>query len=279
MNKTTDSRYSCMTIIQYYIYRFQSEPWKNRCENDMIDRHPSLTEQVKANLKTRIIQGDFADGKIPAENELATELRVSRTTVRDALSRLEHEGTIFRKQGAGTFVNEPGLQIKSRLEEIWSYEGVLRDHGYTPSVEMLSIATIAAETTHANDLEIVAGEPLVVMRKLFLEDARPVILTVNRIPERYLRLPATMDSTEPLFRFLEAHGDRHLAYYLSEIEPVVLDDAKASLLGVGAGTPAIAFQEIGYDRDNTPVVRSTSYFRDDLLRFRMIRRSAGVREE
>jgi GntR family transcriptional regulator len=244
----------------------------------MIERHPSLTEQVKANLKARIIKGDFADGKIPAENELATELRVSRTTVRDALSRLEHEGTIFRKQGAGTFVNTPGLQIKSRLEEIWSYEDVLLDHGYTPSVKMLSVATIAAEAKHAAALELVAGEPLVVMRKLFMENSKPVILTVNRIPERYLRLPATKDSTEPLFKFLEAHGDRHLAYYLSEIEPVVLDGAKAELLGVGAGTAAIAFQEIGFDRDNTPVVRATSYFRDDLLRFRMIRRSAGVQE-
>ena len=44
------------------------------------------------------------------------------------------KGAIYRKQGAGTFVNEPGLQIKSRLEEIWSYEQVLEDHGYTPSV-------------------------------------------------------------------------------------------------------------------------------------------------
>lgn len=244
----------------------------------MIERNPSLTEQVKANLKARIIKGDFTDGKIPAENELATELRVSRTTVRDALSRLEHEGTIFRKQGAGTFVNERGLQIKSRLEEIWSYESVLRDHGYNPSIRMLSVATKAAEAPYCDDLEIVSGEPLVVMRKLFLENSKPVILTVNRIPERYLRVPASMDSTAPLFQFLETHGNRHLAYYLSEIEPVVLDGVQARLLGVTVGTPAIAFQEIGYDRDNTPVVRATSYFRDDLLRFRLIRRSAGVRK-
>ena len=126
----------------------------------MIGRHPSLTEQVKANLKARITRGDFAEGKIPAENELATELRVSRTTVRDALSRLEHEGTIYRKQGAGTFVNEPGLQIKSRLEEIWSYESVLEDHGYKPSVKMLSVETEAAQPAHADDLEIATGEPL-----------------------------------------------------------------------------------------------------------------------
>ena len=133
-----------MTIIQYYIYRFQSEPWKNRCENDMIDRHPSLTEQVKANLKTRIIQGDFADGKIPAENELATELRVSRTTVRDALSRLEHEGTIFRKQGAGTFVNEPCV-IDGNLVSGRTYH----DHGHYigPWMQMLREARDNASTT------------------------------------------------------------------------------------------------------------------------------------
>ena len=75
------------------------------------------------------------DGSLPRPN-WPIDLGVSRTTIRDALSRLEHEGSIYRKQGAGTFVNEPGLQIKSRLEEMWSYEEVLRDHGYTPSVRV-----------------------------------------------------------------------------------------------------------------------------------------------
>ena len=105
----------------------------------MIARSPSLTEQVMTHLKDRIVRGDFPDGLIPAENELAADLGVSRTTVRDALSRLEHEGVVVRKQGAGTFVNAAGLQITSRLEEIWSYEDVLRDHGYTPSVEVLRL--------------------------------------------------------------------------------------------------------------------------------------------
>ncbi len=104
----------------------------------MITRNPSLTDQVKANIKDRIVNDGFDEGRIPPETELATDLGVSRTTVRDALSRLEHEGTIYRRQGSGTFVNEPGLQIRSRLEDIWSYEQVLEDHGYVPSVRVLS---------------------------------------------------------------------------------------------------------------------------------------------
>jgi GntR family transcriptional regulator len=242
----------------------------------MLGRPPSLTEQVKANLKARILAGEFADGRIPSEPELAARLRVSRTTVRDALSRLEHEGAIFRKQGAGTFVNEQGLRVKSRLEEIWSYESVLRDHGYTPSVRMLGVEERAATADEAAELGLPAGEAVVVMKKLFLEDSQPVIHTVNRIPRCYLQEPATVASDEPIYRFLETHGNRHLAYYLSDIVPVALDAELAGLLGVGQGAPAISFEETGYDLDNTPVVRATSYFRDDLLRFRLLRRKAGA---
>ena len=104
----------------------------------MITRNPSLTDQVKAHIKEQIVNDEFEDGRIPPEAALAEDLGVSRTTIRDALGKLEHEGAIFRKQGAGTFVNEAGLQIRSRLEEIWPYEQMLEDNGYTPSVEVLA---------------------------------------------------------------------------------------------------------------------------------------------
>ena len=34
--------------------------------------------------------------------------------------------------------------------------------------------------------------------------------------------------------------------------------------------------EIGFDQNNEPIMRATSYFRDDLLRFRLIRRRSGA---
>jgi DNA-binding FadR family transcriptional regulator len=54
----------------------------------MITRNPSLTEQVMLHIKERIAENGFEDGRIPPETELASDLGVSRTTVRDALSRL-----------------------------------------------------------------------------------------------------------------------------------------------------------------------------------------------
>ncbi len=242
----------------------------------MIDRNPSLTEQVKAHLKERIVDGDFDGGRIPSETELATALGVSRTTIRGALAILEQEGAIYRKQGAGTFVNEPGLQIKSRLEEMWSYEQVLEDHGYTPSVQVLSVTTEAADMNIADDLAIAVGDPVLTVEKLLLEDDDPVVLTCNRIPAQLLSSQRPSGHEAPLFAFLEQHTDRRLAYYLSEIVPVALGEHEAGLLGVATRTPAISFEEIGFDNDNQPVVRATSYFRDDLLRFRLIRRKTGA---
>jgi GntR family transcriptional regulator len=243
----------------------------------MITRNPSLTDQVKAHIKERIVNDGFDNGRIPPETELASDLGVSRTTVRDALSRLEHEGTIYRRQGAGTFVNEPGLQIRSRLEEIWSYEQVLQDHGYVPSVRVLSSAEERADSPTREALGLEREEAVLVIEKVFLEDEAPVMLTVNRIPARIVSdAEYENDEAMPVYEFLEDHCDRTLGYYLSEIIPVSLDAVRAEKLGVEAGTLAISFDEIGFDQNNEPIVRATSYFRDDLLRFRLIRRKSGA---
>ena len=239
----------------------------------VISRSPSLTEQVKAHLKQRIADGEFEDGRIPPEVELASELGVSRTTVRDALSRLANEGVVYRRQGSGTFINEHGLQIKSRLEEIWSYEDVLTAHGYEPSVDVISIDEEKATKAIAGELDIAVGTRLIVIEKVFRGDDLPVAVAVNRIPSARLADEAkTYDGSEPLYSFLEGHSDRRLSYFLSEIIPVELDEHTAGLLDVPLGTLATCFDEIGFDEDNTPLVRATSFFRDDLLRFRLIRR-------
>jgi GntR family transcriptional regulator len=241
-----------------------------------IDRNPSLTEQVMAHLKDRIRDGGFPDGRIPPETELAADLGVSRTTVRDALSRLEHEGVVVRRQGSGTYVNRPVLQIRSRLEEIWSYERMLEDHGYTPTVVVLAMETSAATPDDAAALGVEPGAPLLVVEKLFLEDDRPAVLTHNRIPQCLVAdAPEPAAGRAPIYEFLEEHCGRRLSYYLSDIVPAALSGRVADALEATPGTPALCFEETGYDASGSPILRATSWFRDDLVRFRLMRRKVG----
>jgi len=239
----------------------------------MLKRNPSLTDQAKAHIKQLILENQFEEDRIPSETDLAESLGVSRTTIRDALSRLENEGVIYRKQGAGTFVNRPGLRIKSRLEEIWSYEAVLRDHGYVPSTRVISHRLKTADTQTAREMGLVPGEQLLVIEKLFLENKLPVILTINHIPQRNITGPFTEDDIKlPVYEFLSAFGHQHLSYYLSEFVPVRATAHLASHLAVPESSPLLSLDEIGYDEENQPILKAYSYIRDDLLRLRFIRR-------
>lgn len=63
--------------------------------------------QLFERLKEEIAKGVYRGGeKIPGENELAEQYGMSRQTVRQALSMLEQELLIERRQGSGTYVRE-----------------------------------------------------------------------------------------------------------------------------------------------------------------------------
>jgi len=239
----------------------------------MIKRNPSLTGQVKAHIKQQILNNAYDDDRVPAEMDLAFELGVSRTTVRDALSRLENEGVIYRKQGAGTFVNRPGLRIRSRLDEIWSYEAVLEAHGYEPSTQVLKIKQETADDQLAADLNIAKDAPVLLVRKLFLEDDQPVILTINYVPLAFIEGPVKKDDfIVPIFTYLSETVGLHLSYYLSEIVPVLAKGDLAETLHVPSPTAVLSLHETGYNENNEPILKALSYFRDDLLRLGLIRR-------
>jgi GntR family transcriptional regulator len=239
----------------------------------MIKRSPSLTGQVKAHIKQQILNNAYEDDRVPPEMELANELGVSRTTVRDALSRLENEGVIYRKQGAGTFVNRPGLRIRSRLDEIWSYEAVLEAHGYEPSTVVLDLSQQPATAGLAADLNLDVGQPVLLVRKLFKENEQPVILVHNYIPMTLIHGPLDKnDFVVPVFTYLSEAAGQHLSYYLSEIVPVLADGDLAATLHVPAPTAVLSLEDTGFSEENEPILKAHSYFRDDLLRLALIRR-------
>ena len=65
----------------------------------------TLAQRVVAGLKDKILAGDLPPGdKLPSEAELIEEFGVSRTVVREAVTRLRAEGLVETFQGRGSFV-------------------------------------------------------------------------------------------------------------------------------------------------------------------------------
>ncbi|MEE1924432.1 GntR family transcriptional regulator [Pseudomonas sp. 148P] len=69
------------------------------------DRRPSLAQRLVLELSQKIVSGEWPAGsKLPTEQVLTEAHGVSRTTVREALSRLQAEGLVETRRGIGTFV-------------------------------------------------------------------------------------------------------------------------------------------------------------------------------
>ncbi|MEU8321177.1 winged helix-turn-helix domain-containing protein [Nonomuraea sp. NPDC048881] len=66
---------------------------------------PYRYEVIAARLREQIVHGDLGPGAgLPSEAELRRQFGVSRNTVRQALSVLEHEGLVVAEHGRGRFV-------------------------------------------------------------------------------------------------------------------------------------------------------------------------------
>jgi GntR family transcriptional regulator, transcriptional repressor for pyruvate dehydrogenase complex len=67
----------------------------------------ALSDTVAQQLQKLIEKGSFAEtGKLPTEAVLAQEFGVSRTVIREAISRLKNEGMVEPRQGSGVFIVE-----------------------------------------------------------------------------------------------------------------------------------------------------------------------------
>ncbi len=67
-----------------------------------------LPDSVAKRLQARILDGTYRPGeRLPPERELAAQLRVNRSSVREALKKLEQLRLISIQQGSGIHVRQP----------------------------------------------------------------------------------------------------------------------------------------------------------------------------
>lgn len=71
-----------------------------------VERHRTTVDLVQSRLREAIISGRFAPGQHLREAELVQELGVSRTPIREALRRLEHEKLVVNLPYRGVVVKE-----------------------------------------------------------------------------------------------------------------------------------------------------------------------------
>lgn len=80
------------------------------------DREPTLADRMARLLRDEILGGVYpVNARLPTEAEMSAQYGVSRTVVREAVSRLRSEGLVQTRQGSGTVVRDPAAAQSFRL--------------------------------------------------------------------------------------------------------------------------------------------------------------------
>lgn len=77
----------------------------------------TMPDRVTQALLELIRSGAYPPrSRLPSEAEMAQHFGVSRTVIREAVSRLKSEGLVESRQGSGVFVREMGLDAPFRID-------------------------------------------------------------------------------------------------------------------------------------------------------------------
>src|SRR4051812_27224388 len=119
---------------------------------------PTAFEQTVERLATAIKLGFLPPGgQLPPERELARQLEISRTTLRQALTALTQSGLVTTSRGrrGGTFVADP-LPLAPRPRRVFSEDELRAFLDHRLAIET-GVAIRAAERAEPDDLDALLG--------------------------------------------------------------------------------------------------------------------------
>jgi GntR family transcriptional regulator len=244
---------------------------------------PSLAEQAAADLRLAIHDNAFgADGQLPSEPTLSRQLGVSRPTVRQAISLLEQEGLVVRRQGLGTFVLSTVAELRNNLNTNTGITDMIRAAGQHPGTSRSDVHASAADAAVARHLGVDEGTAITIVERTRTADDHPVALTRDYIATSLLvdhevapdALPTLIEEHKSLYRGFATRG-LAVAYGIAKVLPARADAVLARELRVETDADLLLLEQTDYTTDGTPVLFSQEYLVSGPLSIYVFRRGPG----
>ena len=230
------------------------------------DASSPLYLQLMQKIKNSISTGELKTGsRIQPEQELCSLYGVSRITVRKAITELEKEGILEKKQGKGTFVTVPAIHRK--LHAVNSFHDTCRMNGKKLSTRVLVLKTIVSGKQDVDELGVAPGSRVIETVRVHFADRIPVILEENHFSMAYSYLLES-DLNGSLYNLLSECG----AEPAQATHVISLKNASkqvAGLLKIEENTPVLYLHEVIYDQKGRPLHTSSQYIRGDIFSFRV----------
>ena len=215
----------------------------------------SIPLHAQAERSLRQLVASLQPGALlPPETELAQQLGVSRTTIRQAMQRLVAAGMLARTPGRGTEVID--RHIETQLD-FTPFVRALEASGHEVRTAEATVTSRAADDEELAALRLPDGSEVRELRRVRLVDDVPFALLQTVLNPR---VPLPEDLSGSLYEFFDEVGV--LLTHLSDVVSAVGAPADvARALGVRAGTPVLMIRRLARDDAGEPVELTRTYLR------------------
>lgn len=218
--------------------------------------------RLESHLRESIRNGDLKPGNpIPPESHLCQQYSVSRTTVRQALSRLVYDGLIVRHRGRGSFVAEPRLE---HSKPFLSFEEEMLARGATTGIKLLDMRTEPVEGRAAENLGLPAGTAVMVLERLRFVNGQVVGYEIRYLPEQ-IGKALTPDEihNQPLVPALRRILGKPRTRLSLNVTASTARGKEARVLEAKIGAPVLVREHTWFYEPEGPMQYGKSIFRGD----------------
>jgi len=223
--------------------------------------------QLKNALTADIDSGVYKPHeRLMSERELGEKFKVSRMTVRQALTDMIREGVLYTRAGKGTYVKAP--KIKQELQTLTGFSQDMSTRGSAASGRVLAANIIPASLTLAAIFAIPTNTELVQLSRLRLSDGVPLAIEdayiLHKVCPGILKFDFAIES---LYNILSTKYSTRLVRAEQTIEAGLAAPQETELLQITPPAPVLRIERLSYNEQNILVEYVMSAYCGDRYKF------------
>jgi GntR family transcriptional regulator len=233
--------------------------------NSPVPYYYQLEEGLRALIREKVLEpGDM----LPSEMTIATQLGVSRITVRQALQNLTGEGLLVRRRGIGTSVAYPRIVVPITADRLIGLTESMAQYGVKVRSEVLEQILVQASGEVMRELQMTHTDMVIMIRRLrFVND---IPLVVENVHHPYVKFPKLLKmdlKDRSIYEILQQVYQTYPGEAQDSFVAQAANKELAALLDIDVGAPVMRYKRTAFDQTREPMEFTFSFYRADQYQF------------
>ncbi|MCQ9226116.1 UTRA domain-containing protein [Streptococcus suis] len=228
----------------------------------------SKYKKVYADIKEKIEQNIWqANQEMPTENELMEIYSYSKDTIRKALSLLEIDGYIQKRQGRNSIILDHNLVRKPFVSELKTVSELNRSAHHQVQTQLTNLYIVQGQPEVMKELEVDEKTDLYRVSRVRTIDGERLEYEISYFDRRIVPYLSKEIAEKSIYQYLENDLGLEISHSRREISFRFANEEEKSLLDLADYDMVVSVASTTYLADGRPFQYGTITYRPDKVTF------------